>query len=71
MYDVISSTWFSTASNLIGIVGVKTQFDGVKYYIGIGQGKDIKIDEQQIAGWGAKFDPAYIAEFTKPGRTLG
>ena len=55
-YNVIDSVWYNT----IGIVWVKTEYDGVKAYIGIGSGLDQKADEQHIAAWGQTFDAAYL-----------
>lgn len=47
-YEVTKSIWFDK----IGIVEVKTQFNGIKYYIGTGKGTNQKEDEQHIAKLG-------------------
>lgn len=46
--------WFS-GRNCVGIVRVVDPYDGVKYYIGVGQGFDEAHDAAYIADWGAKF----------------
>ena len=44
-YEVLNSIWFGK----IGIVEVKTLFNGIKYYIGKGNGLNQEDDEQHIA----------------------
>jgi len=58
-YNVLESIWF----NKIGIVCVQTEYDGIKYYIGQGQGLDMQQDEQHIATWGQPFYPNVINAF--------
>lgn len=51
---MIDVRWFS-GRNCVGIVKIVDPYDGVKYYIGVGQGIDEGFDAQLIADWGAKF----------------
>ena len=60
-YDVQKSIWF----NKIGIVKVKTKFNGNKYYIGTGGGLNQNIDEQHIAKLGMPVHPEIMVEFFK------
>lgn len=46
--------WFS-GRNCVGVVRIVDPYDGVKYYIGVGQGWDEASDAEYIADWGAKF----------------
>ena len=56
--------WFSGRS-LVGIVRVKTEFDGVHYYIGSPPGEEKGNNEEEdvewIANWGSRF-PRNIGE---------
>ena len=49
--NILDVRWF----NAVGIVKIKDRYDGIKYYIGVGDGKDIEIDKQFIADWGSHF----------------
>ena len=60
-FDVTKSIWF----NKIGIVEIKTQFYGMKYYIGEGKGLDKHEDEQHIARVGIPVSEKMILEFFK------
>lgn len=51
MANVDDTMWF----NLVGIVKVKDQYDGVKYYIKEVSGLDEYQDAQNIANWGSSF----------------
>lgn len=61
---ILDSYWFTEMGGTkpIGIVAVRTDHDGLKYYIGTGYGFDRELDEQRIAKKGARFHPKYIAE---------
>jgi hypothetical protein len=59
-FNVIDSYWF----NKIGIVKVKTQFSGIKYYIHQIPGIDKHFDEQFIAKLGSPLT-AEILPFLK------
>jgi len=48
---ILDAIWF----NLVGIVKVETEFDGVKYYIGVGLGNNEQMDRRSIATWGNPF----------------
>jgi len=55
---ILGSLWFSPMGNLIGIVKVQTEYNGIKYYIGSfasGTFKSQEEDEKVIAERGAKF----------------
>lgn len=58
-YNVLESIWFGK----VGIVRVQTEYAGVKYYIGVGEGLSQEADEQQIAAWGRKAAPEVIKQF--------
>ena len=60
-YNVEKSMWF----NRIGIVKVKTDYFGYKYYIGQGAGLDQEEDEQKIAKNGMPVNKTMINEFFK------
>lgn len=60
-YEVVNSIWF----NHIGIVKVKTQYFGYKFYIGQGAGLDQEEDEQKIARNGMPVNKSIINEFLK------
>lgn len=60
-YEVVKSIWF----NHIGIVKVKTNYFGYKYYIGQGVGLDEAEDEQKIARNGMPVSKLMIDEFFK------
>lgn len=60
-YEVINSIWF----NHIGIVKVKTQYFGYKFYIGQGAGLDEEEDEQKIARNGMPVSKLMIDELFK------
>ena len=60
-YNVEKSMWF----NRIGIVKVKTDYFGYKYYIGQGVGLDQEEDEQKIARNGMPVHKSLINEFFK------
>lgn len=60
-YEVVKSIWF----NHIGIVKVKTNYFGYKYYIGQGAGLDEEEDEQKIARNGMPVSKLMIDEFFK------
>ena len=49
---ILGSFWFSGC----GVVRVKTEYDGIKYYIcGTREGRTQKEDENLIANWGSTF----------------
>ena len=60
-YNVENSIWF----NRIGIVKVKTDYFGYKFYIGQGAGLDQEEDEQKIAKNGMPVNKTIINEFFK------
>ena len=57
---ILDSVWFTQYAHCIGIVKVQT-YDEIKFYIGVGNGRDQKADEQFIAERGARF-PQYAGE---------
>lgn len=60
-YEILKSLWH----NHIGIVKIKTNYFGYKYYIGIGVGLDQEEDEQKIARNGMPVSKSMINEFFK------
>lgn len=67
---VLSSYWFNPmGADPIGVIKVSTDHEGIRYFIGIGRGKDKEEDEQHIAQTGAAF-PSHIgtALFAQFGR---
>lgn len=60
-YNVIDSVWFG----VIGIVRVRTEYDGDKFYIGIGGGSSEHEDEQHIAAYGSPYYPEALKTFFK------
>ena len=55
MKKIIDVMWFTESQGTLGIVKVDDEFDGVRYFIGLCLGLDMKEDQQHIADWGAKF----------------
>lgn len=56
---VIGSYWFSPmGGQLIGIVKVAMEYEGIGYFIGNGAGADKEADEKLIASTGAAFPNA-------------
>jgi hypothetical protein len=53
--DVLGSVWFTNRNSCIGIVRVKTEYDGIKYFIANTHGKNQKEDEEHVALWGSTF----------------
>ena len=51
---ILDVMWFCGRSN-VGIVRVEDEYDGIKYYIGLGFGENKTADEQYIADWGSTF----------------
>lgn len=67
-YEIIGSVWFTPQSPVmhVGVVAIRRQHDAKEWkaYIGLCGGKDQKVDEQFIAGYGAKLvDQAQAAAF--------
>lgn len=63
-YEILASDWYTTGrGELIGVVAIASgpAKENWKAYIGIGQGVDEAVDEQQSAGNGSKVVPASIA----------
>jgi hypothetical protein len=58
-YEVLNSIWFGK----IGIVEVKTLFNGIKYYIGKGNGLNQEDDEQHIAKLGMPVSKSSMIHF--------
>jgi hypothetical protein len=50
-YDVLESVWYGK----VGIVKVNTTWDGIRWYIGVGEGLSQEDDEQHIAAYGNTF----------------
>ena len=51
---ILDVMWFCGRSN-VGIVRVKDEWEGIKYYIGSPRGEDEEADTQFIADWGSTF----------------
>lgn len=58
-YNVVNSIWYGT----IGIVKVKTEFGGTKYYMREAKGLNQDDDEQYIATYGYPVYPDVIKDF--------
>jgi hypothetical protein len=60
MSKVTNSYWFNSNGRTIGIIEVETEYDGLKYYIGIPkrEGGSQKDDELEISEWGSMFPKA-------------
>jgi hypothetical protein len=52
---ILNSIWFTNHCGCIGIVRVRTEYDGVKYFISSVCGIDQKSDEKYVAEWGSTF----------------
>ena len=50
--------WFTNNKGTVGIVKVKTQYDGIEYRISAVDGFMEKMDVLQVIAWGAKFPKA-------------
>ena len=59
-YKILGSLWFG---GVIGIVRVQTEYDGIKYFIGQGNGINQEDDEQHIASYGSTASPEVIKSF--------
>lgn len=55
--QVVDVRWFCSRTN-VGIVRVKDNYDGVKYFISACEGKDAQQDIKFIADWGSAFPTA-------------
>jgi len=56
MDKVVDSIWFSPmGGQIIGVVMVETEYDGIVFYIGNGVGYSKDNDEARIAERGARF----------------
>lgn len=56
MNKVLESTWFTQmGGQIIGVVMVETEYDGIVFYIGNGVGYSKENDEARIAERGARF----------------
>lgn len=51
-------TWFTNGKGTVGIVKMKTQYDGIEYRISAVDGFMEKMDVLQVIAWGAKFPKA-------------
>ncbi len=51
-FKILDVRWFK---GVIGIVRVQTEDEGIKYFIGIGEGLTVEYDAEQIAYWGTTF----------------
>ena len=54
MAKILDVMWFCGRSN-VGIVRVKDEYEGIKYYIGSPRGEDEDTDKMWIASWGSTF----------------
>ena len=52
---ILRTHWFTNKDGTIGIVHVKTEYDGLRYFIGRARGNDEIFDAQYIAEWGSSF----------------
>jgi hypothetical protein len=54
---ILDSYWFTntTMSGCIGVVKIEDDYEGIKYYIGLGQGFDSDTDSRRIAECGSTF----------------
>lgn len=67
-YEILGSVWFTPQSPVmqVGVVAIRRQHDAKEWkaYIGLAGGQVQKMDEQFIAGYGAKIvDKAQAAAF--------
>lgn len=61
MNKIIRSWWYNTCDGkCIGIVKCKSEKEGIKFRIGVGDGLDQKKDELFIMEYGDKFIPNQI-----------
>ena len=51
---ILDVRWFAGHA-CVGVVRVEDEYDGVKYYIGVGEGHVEEADMQHIASWGSTF----------------
>ena len=47
--------WFTNTKGTIGIVKVKTPYEGIQYYISAVDGFMEKMDVIQVIAWGSRF----------------
>lgn len=55
--EILDAVWFTQYAHCIGIVKVRA-YDEIKFYIGVGHGRDEAEDARFIAERGAKFPHA-------------
>lgn len=55
---ILDTCWFTNRDGSVGIVRVKTEYHGIKYYIGYANGLNEEQDAKYIADWGSTFDVA-------------
>lgn len=68
LYEILGTVWFTPQVPVmhVGVVAIRRQHSEKEWkaYIGLAGGKDQKMDEQFIAGYGAKLvDKAQAAAF--------
>lgn len=51
---ILNVRWFAGRS-CVGVVRVEDEYDGIKYFIGVGDGLDEESDKFNIAYWGNSF----------------
>jgi hypothetical protein len=51
---ILDIRWFCGRST-VGVVRIQDEYDGIKYYIGTGEGHYEEADKQNIADWGSTF----------------
>lgn len=52
---IVGTTWFTSGRDCIGIVAIDDKYDGLKFYIGNGNGLNEETDARHIADWGSHF----------------
>lgn len=53
--ELLDTMWFTSGKGLVGVVAVRTEFDGVKFYISPADGFNEVIDANLIMSHGARF----------------
>lgn len=59
---ILDATWFTTGASCIGLVKCEVE-GGIKYFIGVGDGRDETQDTEHIMNFGAPVYPEHINRF--------
>ena len=53
--EILGVIWYCAGHGNTGIVRARSEYEGVKYYVGQCSGLNEELDKQHIADWGSSF----------------